>query len=50
MKAIMTFLRGNRSIERQKDNFKSRVVKRLKEGTLALILNISFSKVNRMFR
>ena len=50
MKAIMTFLRGKRCIERQKDHFKGREVKRSKGGTLALIFNIIFSKVNRMFR
>ena len=29
MKSNMTFIRGNRCIEREKDNFKSREVKRL---------------------
>ena len=38
MKSSMTFIRGNRCIEREKDNFKSREVKRLKECALALIL------------
>ena len=38
MKSSMTFIGGNRCIEREreKDNFKSREVKRLKECTLAL--------------
>ena len=36
MKSSMTFIRGNRCIEREKCNFKSREVKRLKECTLAL--------------
>ena len=36
MKSSMTFIRGNRCIEREKDNFKSREVKRLKECALAL--------------
>ena len=35
MKSIMTFIRGNRCIMREKDNFKSREVKRLKECALA---------------
>ena len=39
MKASKTFIRGNMCIEREreKNNFKSREVKRLKECTLALI-------------
>ena len=36
MKSSITFIRGNRCIEREKDNFKSREVKRLKECALAL--------------
>ena len=36
MKPSMTFIRGNRCIGREKDNFKSREVKRLKKCTLAL--------------
>ena len=36
MKSSMTFIRGNRCIEREKDNFKSREGKRLKECALAL--------------
>ena len=36
MKSSMTFIPGNRCIERVKDNFKSREVKRLKECALAL--------------
>ena len=36
MKSSMTFIRGNRCIEREKDNFKSSEVKRLKECALAL--------------
>ena len=36
MKSSMTFIRGNRCIERETDNFKSREVKHLKECTLAL--------------
>ena len=36
MKSSMTFLRGYRCIEREKDNLKSREVKRLKEWVLAL--------------
>ena len=36
MKSSMTFIRGNRCIDREKDNFKSREVKRLKECALAL--------------
>ena len=35
IKSSMTFVRGNRCIEREKDNFKSREVKRLKECALA---------------
>ena len=31
MKSSMIFIRGNRCIEREKDNFKSREIKRLKE-------------------
>ena len=31
MKSSITFIRGNRCLEREKDNFKSRYVKRLKE-------------------
>ena len=38
MKSSMTFIRGNRCIEREKDNVKSREVKRLKECALALNL------------
>ena len=36
MKSSITFIRGNRCIEREKYNFKSREVKRLKECALAL--------------
>ena len=36
MNSSMTSIRGNRCIEREKDNFKSREVKRLKECALAL--------------
>ena len=36
MKSSMTFIPGNRCIEREKDTFKSREVKRLKECALAL--------------
>ena len=38
MKSSMTFIRGNRCIEREKDNFKSCevIIKRLKECALAL--------------
>ena len=36
MESNMTFVRGNRCIEREKDNIKSRVVKCLKECALAL--------------
>ena len=36
MISSMTFIRGNRCIEREKDTFKSREVKRLKECALAL--------------
>ena len=36
IKSSMTFIRGNRCIERKKDNFISREVKRLKECALAL--------------
>ena len=36
MKSSMTFIRGNRCIERDEDNFNSRKVKRLNECTLAL--------------
>ena len=36
MKPSMTFIRGNRCVVREKDNFKSREVKRLKECALAL--------------
>ena len=36
MKSSTTFIRGNRCIEREKDNFKSREVKRLKECAQAL--------------
>ena len=36
MKSSMTFIRGYMCIEREKDNFKSREVKRLKECALAL--------------
>ena len=36
MKSSMPFIRGNRCIEIEKDNFKSREVKRLKECALAL--------------
>ena len=36
MKSSMIFIRGNKCIEREKDNFKSREVKRLKECVLAL--------------
>ena len=36
MKSSMTFIRGNRCIEREKDNFKSGEIKRLKECALAL--------------
>ena len=46
MKSSMTFIRGNRCIEREKDNFKSREVKRLKECALALthcMRNVSFT-------
>ena len=35
-----TFIRGNRCIEREKDNSKSREVKHLKECALALIISI----------
>ena len=34
IKSSMTFLRGYRCIERERDNFKSREVKRLKECAL----------------
>ena len=37
MKSSMTFIRGNRCIEREKDNFKSREVKRLKECALPVM-------------
>ena len=37
MKSSMTFIRGNKCIENEKDNFKNREVKRLKERALALI-------------
>ena len=37
IKSSMTIYRCNRCIETEKDNFKSRKVKRLKECTLALI-------------
>ena len=37
MKSSMTITRGNRCTEREKDNFKSREVKRLKECALALM-------------
>ena len=37
MKSSATFIRGNRCIEREKVNFQSREVKRLKECALALI-------------
>ena len=40
MKSSITFNRGNMCIEREKDNFKSREVKRLKECALALKLDI----------
>ena len=36
MKSRMTFIQGYRCIEKEKDNFKSREVKRLKECALAL--------------
>ena len=36
MKSSMTFIRGNRCIEREKDNFKICDVKRLKECAIAL--------------
>ena len=36
MKSSMTFIRGNRCIDREKDNFKSSEVKRLKGCALAL--------------
>ena len=36
MKSSMTFTRGNRCIGRETDTFKSREVKRLKDGALAL--------------
>ena len=36
MKSSMTFIRGNRCIDREKDTFKSHEVKRLKECALAL--------------
>ena len=36
IKSSMSFIRGYRCIEREKDNFKSRKVKRLKECALAL--------------
>ena len=39
MKSSMAFIRGNRCIEREKDNFKSHEVKRLKECALALSFN-----------
>ena len=45
MKSSMTFIRGNRCIEREKDNFKSHEVKRLKECALALrekVLNVLY--------
>ena len=47
MKSSMAFIRGNRCIEKEKDNFKSREVKRLKEFALALMNNITiiFSKM-----
>ena len=38
MKSSMTFIRGNRCIEREKDTFKTREVKRLKECALPLRL------------
>ena len=37
MKSSMAFIRGYRCIEREKDNFKSCKVKRLKECALALM-------------
>ena len=40
MKSSMTFIRDNRSIEREKDNFKSRGVKRLKECALELMYQL----------
>ena len=55
MKSSMTFIRSNRCIEREKDNFKSREVKRLKECALALssvkkldniLIFLLFSEIN----
>ena len=43
MRSSMTFIRGNRCIEREKDNFKSREVKRLKECALALMYTAAIS-------
>ena len=36
MKSSMTFIRGKRCIEREKDNFKSHEIKRVNECALAL--------------
>ena len=40
MKSRMTFIQGNRYIEREKDNFKSPEVKRWKECALALEMTL----------
>ena len=40
MISSMTFIRGKRCIENDKDNYKSREVKRLKECTLALNITV----------
>ena len=39
---MRTFIRGNRCIEREKDNSKSREVKRLKDCALALNIELHF--------
>ena len=50
MKSSMTFIRGKRCIEREKDYFKSREVKRLKECALALNTIIRLEKkLNKIF-
>ena len=48
MKSSMTFIQGNRCMEREKDSFKSREVKRLNECALTLTtpFNPSFFKSN----
>ena len=40
VKSSMTFIRCNRCIEREKDNFKNREVKRFKECALALSMYV----------